>query len=89
MKHVGTVRRPEANGEIKGKGHETVNRLCFKCINATGGCEWADNFQPVPGWKTAPGKYPGWVQILECPKFEEGDRVWSKSKASNHNARES
>ena len=67
-------------------GADTVNKLCFECINATGGCEWSDHFRPVPGWKAVPGKEPGWVQILECPKFEEGDRLWTKAKALNANA---
>lgn len=68
------------------RGAETANKLCFECIYATGGCSWSDHFIPVAGSKTAKGKAPGWVQILECPQFEEGDRLWTKEKAKALNA---
>ena len=65
---------------------ETVNKLCFECIYATGGCSWSDNFIPVAGSKTTKGKEPGWVQILDCPQFEEGDVLWTSEKAKALNA---
>ena len=65
------------------QGAETVNKYCFECLYATGGCVWVDSdyTRTVPGSVTAPGKEPGWVQIISCPKFEEGDRLWTKAKA--------
>ena len=70
-------------------GAETVNKYCFECIYATGCCSWSDNFIPVEGSKVTKGKEPGWFQILECPQFEEGDRLWTKEKAKALNAKES
>ena len=67
-------------------GAETTNKYCFECIYATGGCSWSDNFIPVAGSKTAKGKEVGWVQIIECPQFEKGDRLWTKEKAKALNA---
>ena len=60
--------------------HSEANELCFKCVNAAGGCNWSNRLQPVPGWKTKPGRYAGWTKIIECPEFVEGDRLWSKRK---------
>ena len=70
------------------RGAETANKFCFECIYATGDCEWVDsNYKrTVPGSVTAPGKEPGWVQIISCPQFEEGDVLWTKEKAKALNA---
>lgn len=82
-------RRASAMKRIEYDGAKTVNKMCFECIYATGGCTWSDRFIPVEGSKTAAGKEVGWLQILECPQFEKGDRIWTKAKAEALNANES
>lgn len=83
--------KAELSNTVRGKpgadnGIQGANTLCEECIRATGGCEWSDSFQPVPGWTVEKGKYPSWVHILKCPKFEKGDRLWTKEKRLNANA---
>ena len=65
-----------------------ANECCFRCINGAGGCEWSDNFEPVPGWvakvtkreKITRNQTGTTYKILYCPKFEEGDRLLTKDK---------
>ena len=84
----GTVMRPEGRADRSDTGYQ-ANELCFRCYYATGGCEWSDHFRPVEGWTVEKGKFDGWIHIIDCPKFEEGDRIWSSKKASKLNAKES
>lgn len=85
----GTVERPVQNKANQGNCRNLANELCFRCIYATGGCEWSDHFRPVEGWTVEKGKFEGWLHIIDCPQYEEGDRIWSKSKATKRNAKES
>ena len=56
--------------------------LCFRCNRAagdlTGSCEWADCFNPVPGWHALETK-PGFYRVIGCPKFqtEEDEPGWA------------
>ena len=54
-------------------------QICWNCGNYAGGCEWADKFEPVPGWDATPTivdsgaeRYAKSYCIRECPKFTEG-----------------
>ena len=54
-------------------------QLCWRCKNFAGGCEWADRFEPVPGWTASMTildqggeRLARSYCIIECPKFEEG-----------------
>ena len=89
MRRIGEVRRPPTDPANRGHCGYHANELCFKCYYATGGCEWSDHFQPVPGWTVEKGKFEGWGHIIDCPKFDEGDKIWTKLKASKANAKES
>lgn len=59
---------------------------CWDCVNACGGCEWADRLEPVPGWDATPTQRvlkcgrKGGTQIEasfvihSCPKFRRKTR---------------
>ena len=53
---------------------DDCNTLCVRCGNFAGGCEWADRFEPVPGWEakeTGRNSYYGGssYDVIACPKF--------------------
>ena len=62
--------------EVRNK-FATTPTLCWDCANATGGCNWSDELQPVEGWKIIPTMkkafnhpdYPSCI-VLECPEFK-------------------
>ena len=54
-------------------------QLCWECKNYAGGCEWADRFEPVPGWDARQTILDQGGErmirsycIYKCPKFEKG-----------------
>lgn len=49
--------------------------MCWYCDNATGGCPWADDFEPVPGWDAEADVMSGYgdkatYRIYNCPLFK-------------------
>lgn len=63
----------------KKKPYNGKMQPCCTCVNATGGCEWADRFEPVPGWKATPTVLDCGAErviksyaIDECPKYRKG-----------------
>ena len=75
--------------EYKWAGNCRANELCMNCVNGAGGCEWSDHLRPVPGWKAEKVddssraekiKDIQGYRIFDCPKYEKGDRLWSKRK---------
>ena len=62
--------------ERKKDGKVTPFTLCWDCANASGGCSWADELQPVEGWQAYPCvansrylPYDSFI-VLTCPLFE-------------------
>ena len=56
---------------------EEMNNCCILCKKCFGGCSWADNLEPVKGWKAKQvskktGEFASY-KIYFCPEFEEGD----------------
>lgn len=43
---------------------------CWDCVNACGGCEWADRLEPVPGWDATPTQ-----RVLKCGGGRGGTRI--------------
>ena len=76
-------------GKPAGIRNDRSNELCFHCVNGAGGCEWSNRLQPVPGWTAEYTEKTGNYWITACPKYEEGDRLWSSRRAKQANANES
>lgn len=50
--------------------------LCWKCSNATGGCNWSKSLLPVDGWETEETVVDGKPthKVISCPEFERDSK---------------
>lgn len=79
------IRKQKRIERQRNSAYKSLNRgpsLCWKCANSVPsskretGCEWSNNFKPVPGWVAKECKlqiYRGHdlqsYHVIECPKF--------------------
>lgn len=83
-KHTGEkfdieYKKIEIESQGKGNGGSKPHiQPCTTCKNAVCGCEWSEEFKPVPGWVAEPTiigrlsyNIPSY-RIISCPKYDEG-----------------
>lgn len=74
------------------KSLDRANTLCWRCGNATGGCSWSRDFEPVPGWnalerpvmtKNGECRAKSFL-VLWCPEFRaESVKDWTARREIN------
>ena len=55
--------------------HNQSQTLCWRCINATGGCSWSQELIPIPGWEARKtyieNKFYSY-EVFACPEYQPG-----------------